>query len=159
MAIYDVNLVHTIHWNRGCHAKMKPTSTRKNCARCYNERMTKYGNRCKNHSTLPKGHYYSCMFKKRAGPNRGKFCTRPLHTYHKLFCSTHATRDNERMILRQAIAYRNAAFDQFKRNCGLPTDVTDVIREKLHSVDDIMDSLCQRNFSGVPPPPPTPSRE
>lgn len=155
MVLYDPNLVHTILWGC-CNAKMIPTSTRKNAARCVNERTTKYGRRCKNHSTLPTGQYYACMFKKRAGPNRGKFCTKPLHPYHKFFCSAHATRENEQTILLQAFSNRRAAFEQFERNCGLPKDVTDVIFQKLCLADDVVGSLCQIHIreqqTGAQPP-------
>ena len=149
-------VVHTVH-SAECKAKLIPTSTRKNAARCSNERFTKYGNRCKKHSTLTKGSYFACMFKKTTGPYRGKFCNNPLQSCHKLLCANHATcRANEQRVLSQAIKYISSPFQQVRKNIQLPDDVLDHIQSYLYNIQDLLE-ISQRVLTKQQPSPTQPN--
>lgn len=135
---FNVRLAHNNPFIM-CNAKIDPSSNRKNAARCASDGITKYAGRCAKHNPLPHGRFYSCMFKKQYGPNKGKFCTMPIAKCHKFLCSSHASRSNELITLLPAMSYTNAVFEQFVRGVGLPPDVTDVIKIHLHA--SVVDSL------------------
>lgn len=125
-----------------CGAKVDPGSRRKNARRCASEGFSKYRGRCAKHNALPSGRHHVCMFKRQHGPNRGKFCTRPLTRDHTFLCAMHKCQMNEQLVMRSAFGYTEAVFAQFARNVPLPPDLLEVIRgHLLESPDAIARSL------------------
>lgn len=114
-----------------CGAKVDPGSRRKNARRCASEGFSKYRGCCAKHNALPSGRHHVCMFKRQHGPNRGKFCTRPLTRDHTFLCAMHKCRLNEQLVMRSAFSYTEAVFAQFARNVPLPPDLLEVIRGHL----------------------------
>ena len=147
---YNTHLSYSRH-HGPCLAKLDPTSTRKNAARCQSEGFSKYGGRCVKHNALPQGRHYCCMFKRQHGPNRNRFCSNPLRRDHRFLCAMHACRVNEGVVMRSALAYKGAMFAQFSRNAPLPLELCEVIQGHLDASTSLVDSL-KRLSPPVDPP-------